>query len=150
MTHKRHCRAGRGQRRGVFLVLAVVLMAAVAGLVSLLALNSAHRYREHQADRVRRVAVALVDSGAVYARSHLSEWAANPPSGAIYLDVDPMLDEKMTGVLSLTFVKIDDRRVCRVSAEVRRNRYAGTDAVEIDLGADSPPEPVGTRPAATP
>jgi type II secretory pathway pseudopilin PulG len=121
-------------RNGFALIVVVVLTALTAGLLSMLSLWAAYRYREVQSERARQVARAIGDSAVAYARSHLNEWKSAPPADRLVLDVSSLAPAGMSASASVVFVIEDGRRVCRVSSRAERGAIASEDTVDLPLG----------------
>ena len=124
---------GRGQRRGVALMLVVVLMTIMTGLLTLLAAEAARMYRQRQADGARHVARALADSAAAYARVHIDEWSETPPAEPLVLDVGELLPPKVTGSATLSFPTIDGHVICRISTHAQWSRLVASDELDLPL-----------------
>jgi len=129
-------------RRGLILVLVLAVTVVVGSTLAVLATWAAQGYRTRQADRARLTARAITDSAAAYARAHLDEWSARPPTAPVVLDVSALLLPNMTGSAAITFLTIDDRRVCRASGEVQIGPSGALDEVTLEL-----PSAAETRPA---
>lgn len=123
--------ARSNQRRGLVLVMMVIVIGVVAGFLALLAMSAAHRYREHEAERARLICRMLSDSAAAHARAHQSEWSQNPPAEPVELDVADLLPPQYTGSATLTFTQASNETTCQVNTRVQRGRYACT--TEFDL-----------------
>jgi FlaG/FlaF family flagellin (archaellin) len=107
----------RTQRRGVVLVLAVLLMGIVAGLLSVLAVHATRIHQQRQADRVRATVRAMSDSAVAYARLHVVSNPGNLPGEPVALDVTALLSPEMTGSAVLTFHTDEGRGLCRITAQ---------------------------------
>ena len=123
----------RRHRRGVTLAMVAMVMGLAAGVVALLAMYSAQAYRNRQGERVVRVTRTLIHSGVAYAQAHAAAWRADPPTEPITLDVTELVPPRMTGRLTLSFVTIEGRPHCRISARTQCGAAGAADEEEIPL-----------------
>ncbi len=126
----------RTQRRGVVLLLAVMLMAIMAGLLSVIALETARLHQQRQADRVRAAVSAVSDSAVAYARLNVNSAPASRPSEPVELDVTSLLPKPMAGSANLTFPNVDGS-VCRVT--VRASLGGQSFERVTDVSLSTPP-----------
>lgn len=126
----------RTRRRGIVLLLAVLLIAVVTGLLSVLALNTAALHRQRQADRVRAAVQSMTESARAYALMHQpADSASTTDASPIDLDMSALLSAHMTGSAQLTFVTIEDRSICRITARAA----LGNQAFESTSAFEYPP-----------
>jgi type II secretory pathway pseudopilin PulG len=121
-------------RRGVMLVLVIVAIAMVAGLLSMIAASTAHRFRARRAEQIRLVARTIADSAAAYVDAHRAEWVSAPPPDTVELDVADLLPAKMTGWATLDFHILDGRTTCHVTAQAGQGIHTST--VQFDLAIE--------------
>jgi hypothetical protein len=121
-------------RRGVIMIVVVLVMAVVGGMTAVLAACGSQRYQDRQIARLRMVARSITDSGAAYARAHRDTWAGEPPANPILLDVTGLLPPQMDGTATLEVVTVGGRRVCRITSHVELVRFTATNELELPLG----------------
>ena len=97
-THK------AGRRRGLVLVLALAAISAMPGLLTVLMLNGADRYRMHRIDKLRQSAIALADSAAAWVTIHAPELQHNEDA-VQPVDVTDLLPPHASG--SVTVSRLD-------------------------------------------
>ncbi len=112
----------------------VVVMALLGGLIALLAANLSQNFRQSRMDRVRLVCRAITESAAGYARAQASAWSSAPPRDAIELDVKQILPPRMNGTATLSFVSVNDRKICHVSASAESDAYATAQELDVPMG----------------
>jgi len=131
------------KRRGVGLLIAILVTTLVGMTISLMTLHIGQLARLRQADRARGAARILLDSGMAYAAVHRESLRANPPKDERVLPTDDLLPAP--GKSRLTLRAQGDGKV-RLRAVVEYGRARATeDAVVVT----SPPRTMGTSPATT-
>jgi type II secretory pathway pseudopilin PulG len=130
-------------RRGLILVLVIVVTALIGGGLAVLTAWAAEGYRTRQADRARLTARALTDSAAAYARAHLEEWSTRAPTQPVTLDVSALLLPNMTGSATITFETIDGRAVCHATGAAQVGPSTAMDEIDLDM----PSSAARTQPA---
>ena len=70
MTHR---------RRGVVLILALVVIGLLAGVLAVIGVGTGQQLHQRQTDRVRLAAIAIADSAAAYARRPDRPWPTTQP-----------------------------------------------------------------------
>jgi hypothetical protein len=109
--------AARTQRRGMMLLLAVLLMGISAGLLGLLSMHAVRLHQQRQADRVRAAVRAMSDSGVAYAHVHILPDPDSIQTEPVQLEVAALLGRDMTGSAVVSFPELDGQKVCRVTAK---------------------------------
>lgn len=83
-------------RRGMVLLMVVVVIAFVGGVITLLAAHAAAWYRDGRQDRREAVAQAVTDSVVLWAEAHRAELAASPPAASQVATTEPKAEEPVT------------------------------------------------------
>jgi hypothetical protein len=122
----------------MMLVLVVMIMAIVAGVFAVLGANITHLHRQRQADRVRAVSRAMLDSAAQYARFRMTSWSKEPPDSPVELNVTELLAPKMTGSATILLTSRDADSVCLVTAAVQWGAYSSTQELELKMPETRP------------
>jgi hypothetical protein len=138
--------AARRRRRAYVLVLVLVVTTLVGAGLTVLTFWAAEGFAERRADQTRRVAHAIADSGAAYARAHAQQWAANPPQQDVTLEVGELLLPNMTGSAVISFPEVDGRRRCHVTATAEMGAAVIVDEIDVEVAAAAT-QPTGTAPA---
>ena len=123
----------RHRRRGVILILALVVIGLLAGLLVVIAASTGQHLRERQTDRVRLSAMAIADSAVAYAMIHGQQWSMTPPRRTIELDVADITPEPMTSQAHLTFPEVDGQTICRIRISASLGSRTATETVDIPL-----------------
>jgi len=118
-------------RRGVALILVLVVIGLLGGLMAVIAANTSRHLRERQTDRVRQAAVAIADSVAAYVRHWPHLRATTQPSRAIEFNVADITPELMTSQARLTFPEVDGRAICRIHVSVSSGAHITTRTHEM-------------------
>lgn len=123
----------RHQRRGVALILVLVIIGLLGGLMAVIAANTGRHIRERQTDRVRLAAVAIADSVAAYVEHSDRQWATSQSSGTIAVDVDALMPTPMTGEATFTVVTVYGRTTCRIHTSVTSGAHTATTTRSITV-----------------
>ena len=121
----------RHHRRGVALILVLVIIGLLGGLMAVIAANTGRHLRERQTDRVRLAAVAIADSVTAYARHWPHLRATSQPSRAIEFNVADITPELMTSQARLTFPEVDGRVICRIHVSVSSGAHTATKTIDL-------------------
>lgn len=131
------------KRRGVVLILAVLLIGMVAGLLSIFAIHAARNHQRRQDDRLRMVVRTISRSAVGYARRYVLEESDGLPDRPVELDVSALLGPEMTGSAVLTFPTVENRTVCRVTAQAAWGGRQRESTTDLEL----PPSTTSTQPS---
>lgn len=123
----------RYQRRGVTLVIAVMMMGVVAWLLAGLAMDGVRLHRQHRYDRLDHHAAAVADSVEVWARAQRAGWSGAVPDEAIALDVSDLVPEPLKASATIDFPLTDGRRYGHIRTHVESDVWQTTREREIPL-----------------
>ena len=122
-------------RRGMTLVIVVVLMTLVGGVITVMTFKASYFYRSQKLERSRCTLRAITDSAAAYIQAHRNTWLSAPPGEPIDLNMNALTPADAESSAKIEVSTTPAGPICHLTTELNWGSIHVENQIDLDLNA---------------